>query len=71
MQLGDGIQSLKGCELAQPVELRLAELLDRLSAVGAAEHRADHQQQDFRQWIQLVALEAKVRKRGKMLKNAG
>jgi hypothetical protein len=42
-----------------------------LPAVGAAEHPTDHQQEDFRQRIDFVALNAKVRNRSKMFEDAG
>jgi hypothetical protein len=49
----------------------MSKLLDRLPVVGPAEHGADHQQYDFRERIQLVALNTGVLKRGKVLDKVG
>ena len=61
----------EGGELAQPVELRPTELLNGFPTVGAADDPAHDQQEDFRKRVELVALDAEVWNRGKMLKNAG
>jgi hypothetical protein len=58
-------------KFAQPLQLRLTELLHRLPTFRSGEHGTDGHQQDLHQWIPLVALNPRILKRRKMFDEAG